>query len=225
MGILNDKVAVVIGDIDEFSAEACVSLADQGAFVTLLGSMADSPPTSRIESLSLEGIVDIASVDIHNESEFAAKIEQVIERFGRIDCVLYAFKTSDEEQDTMMVRSAPDRSFNSIGSILNAQFGVLEEQGFGSIVLVELDADLPLVPHSNLFSFAFHKLSRTIGQDLGSSGVRFNSIRFSLTSARDRLYAHKKLHELAQTTIFLLSDFGALLNGLTLNLTSDASYP
>src|ERR1700761_8353798 len=99
MGILSNKVAVVIGDIDEFSVEACLSLADQGAFVTLLRSAKESCRSSRIEALTLGGIADIASIDIENENALAAAIETVIERFGRIDCILNAFRTSEAEID------------------------------------------------------------------------------------------------------------------------------
>ena len=241
---LRGKVAVVTGAgggigrdiaLQMAQAGACVVVNDIGA--SLSGEGSDTGPAAAVvaEIRAAGGEAAANSDSIATREGAQGLVQQAVDTFGRIDCVVnnagilrdrFFHKMSDEEWDAV-VRVHLYGSFYTS----SAAAGHFKEQGSGSYV--HMTSTSGLIGNRAQANYAAAKmgivgLSRTIAIDMQRSGVRSNCIApfawgrmvasVPVTTEAQRLAAERKQQlmtpaKVAPLAVFLASDLASEVNG------------
>jgi NAD(P)-dependent dehydrogenase (short-subunit alcohol dehydrogenase family) len=182
MGLVDDRVALVIGGTSGIGACTAELMAAEGAHVVVAGRR-------RVEGEAVaERLGDGASFvvcDVTVESDVAAAIAHAVERFGRIDAVVQSAGGGVPEP-----RGVAAADLGALGDSVALHLGgvvaamkhaapVMVEQGSGSIVNIAsvggLLAGWSALGYSAAKAAVIH-VTRCAAVELGESGVRVNSI-------------------------------------------------
>lgn len=238
------KVAVVTGAGGGIGRDIALQLAQAGARVvvndigvSLSGEGSDAGPAAAVVAeICAAGGEAVANTDSIATREGAQRlIQQAVDSFGRIDCVVnnagilrdrFFHKMSEEEWDAVMKVHLYGSFYTS-----RAAAGFFKEQGGGSFV--HMTSTSGLVGNRAQANYAAAKmgivgLSRTIAIDMQRSGVRSNCIApfawgrmvasVPITTDAQRLAAERKQQlmtpaRVAPLAVFLASDLAADVNG------------
>ncbi len=235
---LNGKIAVVTGASSGLGKDAAIAYAKEGANVCLLARRIE-----KIESLAKEleslGVKAIAlKCDATNEDEVKSVIEDIINRFGRIDILLNnagiaigggVETLTEEDWDKSM-----DTNVKGIYLMCKYVVPVMKEQNYGKIVnvssingLIADKADIFIRHSYNASKAAVLGLSRGMAASYARFGITVNSVCPGLFES-----------EMTENTLFksneFLNGYNSLcpasrpakkgeLNGTILYFSSDAS--
>ncbi|WP_066894601.1 SDR family NAD(P)-dependent oxidoreductase [Clostridium nigeriense] len=235
---LNGKIAVVTGASSGLGKDAAIAYAKEGANVCLLARRIE-----KIESLAKEleslGVKAIAlKCDVTNEDEVKSVIEDIINRFGRIDILLNnagiaigggVETLTEEDWDKSM-----DTNVKGIYLMCKYVVPVMKEQNYGKIVnvssingLIADKADIFIRHSYNASKAAVLGLSRGMAASYARFGITVNSVCPGLFES-----------EMTENTLFksneFLNGYNSLcpasrpakkgeLNGTILYFSSDAS--
>ena len=235
---LNGKIAVVTGASSGLGKDAAIAYAKEGANVCLLARRIE-----KIESLAKEleslGVKAIAlKCDVTNEDEVKSVIEDIINRFGRIDILLNnagiaigggVETLTEEDWDKSM-----DTNVKGIYLMCKYVVPVMKEQNYGKIVnvssingLIADKADIFIRHSYNASKAAVLGLFRGMAASYARFGITVNSVCPGLFES-----------EMTENTLFksneFLNGYNSLcpasrpakkgeLNGTILYFSSDAS--
>jgi 3alpha(or 20beta)-hydroxysteroid dehydrogenase len=224
MGKLDGNVAIITGGARGQGAAEGKVFVDEGATVILADVLDDVG-----EQAAGEIGAEYAHLDVANEAEWAALVDDVKERHGRIDTlvnnagILHAsrlvnYRTEDWERVI---------SINQTGVFfgMRAVAPTMVEQGSGSIVNISSVAGLEGVFGSMAYTaskFAVRGMTKVAAKELGPKGVRVNSVHPGLIATEmtkdfpERMYRGIPLGRAADP-----SEVAALVLFLA---SADASY-
>lgn len=241
---MSGKVAVVTGAGGGIGREIALQLAQAGACVvvndigaSLSGEGSDAGPAAAVVSqIQASGGDAVANTDSIAEREGAQRlIQQAVDTFGRIDCVVnnagilrdrFFHKMTEQEWDAVVKVHLYGSFYTS-----SAAAAFFKEQGGGAFV--HMTSTSGLVGNRAQANYAAAKmgivgLSRTIAIDMQRSGVRSNCIApfawgrmvasVPITTEPQKLAAERKQAlmtpaKVGPLAVFLASDLGADVNG------------
>src|SRR5215472_6604658 len=187
MGVLAGKVAVITGGTSGIGASAARLFAAEGATVVVAGRRKDEG--ERLAAgLSLiaaeEATAEFVRTDVAIEADVQALVGHVVDRFGRLDCLVNNAGTGGTPGGVAaveMTRFWRTLAVNLGGVVLGMKHAapVMIEQGSGSIINVASIggqfAGWSMLDYSAAKA-AVIQLSRWAAAELGEHGVRVNSV-------------------------------------------------
>jgi NAD(P)-dependent dehydrogenase (short-subunit alcohol dehydrogenase family) len=202
------------GDIDEVKKAASFKLAE-------------------VQGASLEGF----SVDVTDEGAVSKLIDGIVERHGRLDCLVnavggYAAGIKLWELETKIFEQMIALNLRAGFILARAAARVMVKQGHGAIVNVAAKAAVDHAGGASAYAAsksAAVAMIDCLSADLKGTGVRANSI---LPSIIDTLANRKampkadfakwpKPEEIARVVLFLCSDAGKLIQGASVPVYGD----
>ncbi len=210
-----DRTIVITGGSGILGAEIAVALAGCGANVAILDRKTDLEPAVRKRLKSAAGQTIVVASDVLNREPFEQSVKEVLETFGRIDCLINAAGGNHPQATT-----GPELSFfdlpadairftselNLLGTILPCQVigRLMAEQGAGVILNISsMNAFRPLtrIPAYSAAKAAVSNFTQWLAVHMAqeySPKIRVNAIApgFFLTDQNRFLLTDKKSGEL-----------------------------
>jgi 3alpha(or 20beta)-hydroxysteroid dehydrogenase len=180
MGRLDGKVALVTGSARGQGAAVAQRFVDEGARVVVADVLDD---VGKETASSLGDSAYFRHLDVSDEHEWASAVEEAVATFGRLDVLVnnagvlhFAAIGEQTVEDFWRVVSV-----NQLGCFLGMRTvaPVMTAQGGGSIVNVssiEGLAGAPFLIAYNSTKFAIRGMTKTAALELGTSGIRVNSV-------------------------------------------------
>jgi 3-oxoacyl-[acyl-carrier protein] reductase len=247
---LNDRVVLVTGSSRGIGAEIAAKAAEQGATVAIhYREAADAARKTADRARAAGAEVECFQADLSDGKQAEALVEQVIERFGRIDGLV---NNAGESQVGPFLDIAVEEWERVIGVDLTAAFHTcraalpsMVERGNGAIVNICSRLAQVGIPQTAAYSAAkagLVGLTRSLAMEFGPRGIRVNAVApgFTLTemtadiadteTGRARLRAmpigrFARADEVAEAVIFLLSERASMFLGQTLNPNGGGYMP
>lgn len=247
---LAGKVVLVTGSSRGIGAEIAVKAAAEGATVAIhYFQSAESAQGTLKRALDMGVDADAFSADVGDGDQAVALVEQVVERFGRVDALVNnagrtlvgPFLEITPEQWDEVIRTDLTAAFHTSRAVLP---GMLQ-RGSGSIVNIASRLGQMGVHQTAAYSAAkagLIGLTRALATEFGPQGIRVNAVAPGVTitemttdlveseEGKRRMAAMPlgrfgRAEEVADAVIFLLSDDAALFVGQTLNPNSGGYMP
>jgi NAD(P)-dependent dehydrogenase (short-subunit alcohol dehydrogenase family) len=182
MGLLNDRVALVIGGTSGIGARTAECMAAEGANVVIAGRR-------RVEgeaiACRLGGNGGFVRCDVTVESEVAEAIAHVVDRFGRLDALVQSAGGGVPEQrgiaavDLETLEATVALHLGGVISGMKHAAPIMVDQAYGSIVNIASVAGQvagwSALGYSAAKAAVIH-VTRCAAVELGESRVRVNSI-------------------------------------------------
>jgi NAD(P)-dependent dehydrogenase (short-subunit alcohol dehydrogenase family) len=136
---MSKTATLITGALTGIGRATAISFAEEGAYVAVSGRHSDKGE-ALVAELKGKGAADAIFIkaDVRNESEISAMIDQVVDRFGRLDVAV-----NNAGKETLgMITDVTIEAFNEVfgtnvlGTLLSLkhEFRVMKAQGKGSIV-------------------------------------------------------------------------------------------
>ena len=237
---LKDKVILVTGARKGIGETVALALAKEGADLALVSRsiQADSQLVKEVEALGRK--VFVRQVDIGDRSQVFAMVDDVLDKFGRIDVL---FNNAGISKPVMLWNTT-EESWNEIIKInLSGTFYCIQavakpmmEQKSGSIINVTSAAGLVGTIGQVNYTAAkggIYAMSKSAAKELARYGIRVNTIGpladtdMTAKIAHDPKFKEKYLEriplgrfaqpeEVAPAVIFFASDESSIITGQTL---------
>ncbi len=250
MPLLKDKKAVVFGVANDHSIAWAIAQALQREGADLAFTYVGEAIERRVRPLAASiGVDHVLPCDVAKDDEIAATFAALRERWGHVDVVIHgvAFALRDELKGRFLHTSregfhvAMDISAYSLVAIAR-HAEPLMPPGSSLLTLTYLGAERVL-PNYNVMGIAKAALEacvRYLAYDLGPRGIRVNAISAGplrtlssagITGFKSMLHHHEERaplrrnivpEEVANTALYLCSDFGSGVTGEVLHV--DAGY-
>ena len=181
MGVLDGKVAVVVGGTSGIGARTAKLFVAEGAKVVIAGrrQAEGSAVANRLGSAA-----SFVRTDVANESDVKAMIDHALAKFGRIDCL---FNNAGIPGRIAGIADIDMEHFDKViaihvrGVVLGMKHAApaMMRQGSGSIIntgsIAGLRAGFSAHSYSTAKAAVIH-LTRCVSAELGEKGIRVNSI-------------------------------------------------
>jgi len=187
MGLVQGKVAVITGGTSGIGAAAARLFAAEGATVVLAGRRKDAGEAlaAELSLVAAEGAtVEFVRADVSAEADVQGMIGHVVDRFGRLDCLVNNAGVGGTPGGVATVdldRFWSTLAVNLGGVVLGMKHAapVMVRQGSGSIINVASIggrfAGWSMLDYSAAKAAVIH-LTRWAATELGEHGVRVNSV-------------------------------------------------
>ena len=241
--LLTDRVALITGGagLNGLGFATARLLASQGARVVITDLEA-AAPAQAAATLGDDHLGLVANVVV--KSEVDAAIARVLERFGRID-VLVNNAGITQPRKTVDITSADYDAVLDVslrGTLLCSQAVIpaMQRQGSGSIICIssvsaQRGGGILGGPHYSAAKAGVLGLARAMARELGSDGIRVNSITPGLIGtdiSKGKLTEERKAQiageiplgrigvaaDVAGACLFLASDLSSYCTGITLDV-------
>ncbi len=247
---LADRVVLVTGSSRGIGAEVAVKAAAEGAIVAVhYNRSADAAQRTleRVRAAGAEG--DCFPADIADGGQAERLVEQVIDRFGRVDGLVNnagltqvgPFLEIDPAEWDAVIRTDLTAAFHTSRVVLPS----MVERGSGSIVNIASRLGQMGITETAAYSAAkagLIGLTRSLAREFGPRGIRINAVAPGVTitemttdlvdseAGRQRLRdmalgRFGRADEVAEAVVFLLSDRASLFLGQTLNPNAGGYMP
>jgi 3-oxoacyl-[acyl-carrier protein] reductase len=247
---LVDRVVLVTGSSRGIGAEVAVKAAAEGARVAVHYHRSPDAAQRTVErARNAGGEADSFDADIGDGGQAEALVEQVIDRFGRIDGLVNnagrtqvgPFLEIDPAEWEGVLQIDLTAAFHTCRAALPS----MVERGSGSIVNVASRLGQMGIAETAAYSAAkagLIGLTRALAQEFGPRGIRVNAVAPAVTITEmttdlvDSEEGRRRLRdmplgrfgradEVAEAVIFLLSDASSLFLGQTLNPNGGGYMP
>ncbi len=183
MGILEDKVVLLVGASTGIGAEAARVCAAEGASLVLASRSADALDRLAGELADAGHAVATAAGDVTSASDVARMVDTAVERFGRLDG---AFNNAGLTQSGLLHEVSEedfDRLFEvnvkGVWLCLREELRVMRAAGAGSIVNTSSVGGFKGSSGLGAYQATKHAvvgLTRTAAHDNGPLGIRVNTV-------------------------------------------------
>jgi 3-oxoacyl-[acyl-carrier protein] reductase len=247
---LAGRVVLVTGSSRGIGAEIAVKAAAEGAVVAVhYFHSADGAARTVERARGAGGEAESFAADIGDGRQAEALVEQVIERFGRIDglvnnagrTLVGPFLETQPETWNEVIRTDLTAAFHTCRAALPS----MVERGDGAVVNICSRLGQMGVAETAAYSAAkagLIGLTRSLAREFGPKGVRVNAVAPGVTITEmttdlvDSEEGRRRLRdmplgrfgradEVADSVIFLLSDAASLFLGQTLNPNAGGYMP
>jgi NAD(P)-dependent dehydrogenase (short-subunit alcohol dehydrogenase family) len=249
-GMLADRVILVTGSSRGIGAEVAVKAAAEGAVVAVhYNRSADAAQRTieRVRGAGAEG--DCFAADISDGGQAERLVEQVIDRFGRVDGLVNnagltqvgPFLEIDPTEWDEIIRTDLTAAFHTSRAVLPS----MVERGDGAIVNIASRLAQMGIAETAAYSAAkagLLGLTRSLAREFGPRGIRINAVAPGVTITEmttdlvDSEAGQQRLRdmalgrfgradEVADAVVFLLSDRASLFLGQTLNPNAGGYMP
>lgn len=210
----DDRVVVVTGGSRGLGLEMSRIFVREGAHVVLLARDRAELYRAREELSRLPGRSEVVTlaVDVSQDDEVQRAVEQVVERFGRVDVLVNNAGVIDVGPLEHMVVGDFERSLavHLWGPLytMRAAIPYMRRQGGGRIVNIASVGGLVAVPHLAPYSagkFALVGLSDAVRAELSADNIRVTTVCPGLMRTGSHLRAGFKGQQSAEFTWFALS--------------------
>ena len=247
---LAGRVVLVTGSSRGIGAEVAVKAAGEGATVAVhyhRSAEAAERTLRRVRDLGVDA--DGFAADVADGREAERLVEQVIERFGRVDALVNNagltlvapfLETKPDDWDAV-IRTDLTAAFHTCRAVLPSML----ERGTGAIVNIASRLGQVGVADTAAYSAAkagLLGLTRALAREFAPHGIRINAVAPGVTVTEmttdlvDSEDGRRRLRdmplgrfgqadEVADAVIFLLSDASSLFVGQTLNPNSGGYMP
>ena len=247
---LADRVVLVTGSSRGIGAEVAVKAASEGAIVAVhYNRSADAAQRTleRVRAAGAEG--GCFPADIADGGQAERLVEQVIDRFGRVDGLVNnagltqvgPFLEIDPAEWEEIIRTDLTAAFHTSRAVLPS----MVERGDGAIVNIASRLGQMGIAETAAYSAAkagLLGLTRSLAREFGPRGIRINAVAPGVTITEmttdlvDSEAGKKRLRdmalgrfgradEVAEAVVFLLSDRASLFLGQTLNPNAGGYMP
>lgn len=237
---LDSPVVLITGALTGIGRATALAFAREGAQLAVSGRRDEAGLALAAELRALGARAEYLRADVRREAEVRALVDQVVERFGRLDVAVNNAGTegqvgpiAEQSQDNY------ERIFdtNVLGTLLSLkhEMRVMLAQGVGSIVNLSSIAGHVGVPGASIYTASKHAvegLTKSAALEGAAAGVRVNAVapgpvatemldRFTGGSAEAKegflaqMPAKRAAtpEEIAQTIVFLAGDKARYLTG------------
>jgi 3alpha(or 20beta)-hydroxysteroid dehydrogenase len=241
MGKLQDRVAIVTGAASGMGAAAAELFASEGAKVVLCDVQRE---LGEAVAERIGGAAIFRTLDIRDDSGWAALVAELRKRYGRIDILINNAAIVGmwpiEEMDVDRARAVVDT--NVFGALLGAKNVVPAMRAAGKGVIVNLSSLTGMIGMNGLSAYSASKwavrgITRSLALELGPAGIRvctlvpggmntrMNNDGTATVEQLNKGYRHVPLQrigdpmEVARAALFLASDDASYITGC--ELTAD----
>jgi NAD(P)-dependent dehydrogenase (short-subunit alcohol dehydrogenase family) len=245
MGLLEGKVALVTGGTSGIGRASAMLFAREGAKVALTGRRAAEGEAVVAEIVAAGGEAFFIQADLAQIDGIPAVIAQVVTKYGRLDVAFNNAGISGggpiETLSEATWDSIIDTNLKAAFFCLKAEAAQMKQQGGGGAIVFNgsVLANIAL-PGTSIYSASkggISSLTRAAAVELGSFGIRVNSVNPSITrtpmttsrivtsaeGTESHPYAYgiplgrlAEPEEMAEVALFLLSDRASYVNGQAL---------
>lgn len=237
---VKDQVVLVSGGSRGIGKAIATGFAERDAHVVITGRRTESVEAAASSIAGGNPITPIAC-DVANRAEIERLVEEVIDRFGRIDTLINVAGVNRRKPALEVTEDDYDfvTGINLKGAFLLSQAvgrHMVERGGGSQINIASLNTDRPLI---NVLPYAMSKagmghMTRGLAAEWGPHGVRVNAIApgFILTDLTQKLWSDPQMQswgtantplrrlgrpeDMVGTAVFLASDAAAFLTGQVL---------
>ena len=234
---LRDRVAIITGGGQGIGRATCLLLAKEGANIVIAEHNPTTAETVGKEIEALGGRSLIFQTDVSDSNSVRSMVNQTLDAFGRIDILvnnagIFSYtqieECTEEEWDRIM-------AVNLKGPFLCSQavIGTMKKQGYGRIIsLGSLAGQVGGLVSSAPYAASkagVMCLTKSLARALGPHNITVNAIAPGV-AATDMTTNHPDLTaqmvlgrvaepvEVANAILFLASDEGSYVTGITLNV-------
>ncbi|MGB6595751.1 MAG: SDR family NAD(P)-dependent oxidoreductase [Candidatus Acidiferrum sp.] len=239
----DNKVVLVAGGTGGLGRAVSLAFVESGARVTVTfqrpGDLDELKKAASAKLVNADGSsLDGHAVDVTDEAAVAKLMDRIVERNGRLDCLVnavggYAGGTKLWELETKVFEQQLALNLRAGFVLARAAARVMVKQGSGAIVNV---ASKAAVDHAaGAAAYAASKAAAVamidcLAADLKGTGVRANSILPSIIDTPANRKAMPKANfaswpkpeEIARVILFLCSDDAKLISGASVPVYGDS---
>jgi NAD(P)-dependent dehydrogenase (short-subunit alcohol dehydrogenase family) len=177
------KSVLITGGSRGLGLEIARLLAEEGAYLTIVGRNPATLETARAELERLGGCVHVIPCDVRNREEIQSAIDEVVRQFGRLDVLInnagiiqvgpFEKMTLDDYENAMATHA-----WGPLYAILKA-IPQMRKQGGGRIVNVSSIGGKLGVPHLLPYvmsKFALAGLSEGLGAEVARQGIHVTTV-------------------------------------------------
>jgi NAD(P)-dependent dehydrogenase (short-subunit alcohol dehydrogenase family) len=240
---MSGKVVLVAGGTGGLGRAVSLAFVEAGAQVIVTfqrpGDLDELKKTASAKLVEAEGAsLEGYAVDVTDEAAVAKLMDEILERHGRLDCLVnavggYAGGIKLWELETRIVEQMIALNLRAGFVLARAAARVMVKQGSGAIVNVAAKAALDHAAGASAYAAskaAAVAMIDCLAADLKGTGVRANSIMPSIIdTAANRKAMPKadfakwpKPEEIARVILFLCTDAGKLVQGAAVPVYGDS---
>lgn len=238
---LHGRVAVVTGAAIGNGRAFCERLAEEGASIVVADIDDASETCDAVRAIGAD--VMPMQVDVTNPDDVARMVQDVMERFGRIDILVHNVGHYNEEPFDLLTYEAWKHMLHvTLDSLFLTIRGVLphmKRAGWGRIITFSSDTvwlGTPYLTHYVTAKMGVIGLTRSLAAEIGKHGVTINTITVGLTATQrpaDSPYTTSMLHQIlpaqavhradepediANVVAFLALPASGIITGQTINV-------
>lgn len=238
-------VVLITGALTGIGRATALAFAREGADVVVSGRRDEAGHALAAELRGLGARAEYLRADVRVEADVRALVEQVVERFGRLDVAVNNAGTEGQlglltEQSEDNYRATFDTNVLGILLSLKHEMRVMLKQGHGAIVNLSSIAGQVGFPGASIYVASKHAvegLTKSAALEGAAAGVRVNAVAPGpvQTEMLDRFTGGNEdaksgflaslparragtPEEIAQTILFLASDKARFLTGQSVNV-------
>ena len=247
---LKNKVAIITGASSDIGADMSKRFVDEGATVVMLGRNLKSLEKARAAIKNKESAVTM-SCDINNESQVLSVMEQIIDKYGKIDILVNnAAKINDaihfHEMKDSDVEDLVNTNIVGTFKMTKAAIAKMLENKSGCIINIGSISSERAIPRVHLAVYSATKaaismFTKSIAVEYARKNIRCNCLNLGIINAGmikpylEDPQARKVLEErqplnrigdpqdVSNAAIFLASDDAKWITGTILNIDGGKS--
>jgi len=247
---LKNKIAVITGASSDIGADMSKKFVDEGATVVMLGRNIKSLEKASSEIINKQSVV-IMSCDVNNESQVLSVIEQIVEKYGKIDILVNnAAKINDaihfHEMKNSEIEELVNTNVMGVFKVTKAAIPKMIENNGGSIINIGSISSERAIPRVHLAVYSATKaaismFTKSIAVEYARKNIRCNCLNLGIINAGmmkpylEDPQARKVLEErqplnrigdpedVSNAALFLASDEAKWITGTILNIDGGKS--
>ena len=247
---LKNKIAVITGASSDIGADMSKKFVDEGATVVMLGRNLKSLEKASSTINNKQSAV-IMSCDVNNESQVLSVIEQIIEKYGKIDILVNnAAKINDaihfHEMKNSEIEELVNTNVMGVFKVTKAAIPKMIENKGGSIINIGSISSERAIPRVHLAVYSATKaaismFTKSIAVEYARKNIRCNCLNLGIINAGmmkpylEDPQARKVLEErqplnrigdpedVSNAALFLASDEAKWITGTILNIDGGKS--